>query len=111
MVLLVVIAIIAVLAAILFPVFAGAREKARQTACLSNAKQQGLAFVMYLGDYDETYPLGFGREGGTGAWLWNRYHAVPHDWRIGVPVGSPLQQAYRVHWSNALIVYLTREGV
>ena len=44
--LLVVIAIIALLAAILFPVFAGAREKARQTACLNNNKQQGLAFVM-----------------------------------------------------------------
>ena len=44
--LLVVIAIIALLAAILFPVFAGAREKARQTACLNNNKQLGLAFVI-----------------------------------------------------------------
>ncbi len=109
--LLVVIAIIAVLAATLFPVFAGAREKARQTTCLNNVKQQGLAFVMYLGDYDETYPLGFGREGGTGAWLWNRYHAVPHDWRSSVPVRSPLHQAYQVHWSNAVMVYLKSDGV
>jgi prepilin-type N-terminal cleavage/methylation domain-containing protein/prepilin-type processing-associated H-X9-DG protein len=51
--LLVVIAIIAILAAILFPVFARAREKARQTSCLSNAKQIGLATMMYTGDYDE----------------------------------------------------------
>lgn len=50
--LLVVIAIIAILAAILFPVFARAREKARQTACLSNTKQIGLAFGMYVTDYD-----------------------------------------------------------
>jgi len=54
--LLVVIAIIAILAAILFPVFAQAREKARQTSCLSNLKQIGLAFKMYVQDYDERYP-------------------------------------------------------
>ena len=51
--LLVVIAIIAILAAILFPVFAQAREKARQTTCTSNVKNYGLAFLMYLQDYDE----------------------------------------------------------
>jgi prepilin-type N-terminal cleavage/methylation domain-containing protein/prepilin-type processing-associated H-X9-DG protein len=54
--LLVVIAIIAILAAILFPVFAQAREKARQVACMSNEKQIGTAVLMYLQDYDETYP-------------------------------------------------------
>jgi prepilin-type N-terminal cleavage/methylation domain-containing protein/prepilin-type processing-associated H-X9-DG protein len=55
--LLVVIAIIAILAAILFPVFAQAREKARQTSCLSNQKQLGLRTMMYVQDYDETYPM------------------------------------------------------
>jgi prepilin-type N-terminal cleavage/methylation domain-containing protein len=54
--LLVVIAIIAILAAILFPVFAQAREKARQTSCLSNHKQYALATLMYVQDYDETFP-------------------------------------------------------
>src|ERR1051326_4334266 len=54
--LLVVIAIIAILAAILFPVFAQAREKARQTSCLSNHKQYALATLMYIQDYDETFP-------------------------------------------------------
>lgn len=54
--LLVVIAIIAILAAILFPVFAQAREKARQAACLSNLKQIGIATMMYVQDYDETFP-------------------------------------------------------
>jgi prepilin-type N-terminal cleavage/methylation domain-containing protein/prepilin-type processing-associated H-X9-DG protein len=55
--LLVVIAIIAILAAILFPVFAKAREKARQSSCLSNTKQIGVAFLAYLNDYDECFPL------------------------------------------------------
>ncbi len=55
--LLVVIAIIAILAAILFPVFSRARAKARQTACLSNVKQIGLALEMYCQDYDEAYPV------------------------------------------------------
>lgn len=54
--LLVVIAIIAILAAILFPVFAQAREKARQAACSSNLKQIGMAFAMYVQDYDERLP-------------------------------------------------------
>ena len=54
--LLVVIAIIAILAAILFPVFAQAREKARQSGCQSNLKQIGLAFKMYVQDYDERWP-------------------------------------------------------
>jgi len=54
--LLVVIAIIAILAALLFPVFAQARERARMSACLSNTRQLGTALMMYVQDYDETYP-------------------------------------------------------
>ncbi|HLK61569.1 MAG TPA: prepilin-type N-terminal cleavage/methylation domain-containing protein, partial [Chthonomonadaceae bacterium] len=54
--LLVVIAIIAILAAILFPVFAQARAKARQASDMSNLKQMDLAVMMYVQDYDETYP-------------------------------------------------------
>src|SRR5688500_16542672 len=52
---LVVIAIITLLAAILFPVFATAREKARSASCQSNLKQLGAAFAMYVGDWDR-YP-------------------------------------------------------
>jgi prepilin-type processing-associated H-X9-DG protein len=53
---LVVIAIIAILAAILFPVFAQAREKARTTACLSNLKQIGIGVMQYTTDNDEAFP-------------------------------------------------------
>jgi len=48
--LLVVIAIVAMLAAILFPVFVQARDKARATSCLSNQKQIGLSYMMYMQD-------------------------------------------------------------
>ncbi len=51
--LLVVLAIISILAAILFPVFAQARVKARQTTSLSNLRQLGVALAMYRSDYDE----------------------------------------------------------
>ncbi len=54
--LLVVVAVIAVLAALLFPVFARAREKARQTVCLSNEKQLALGVLMYANDFDEFLP-------------------------------------------------------
>src|SRR5437588_6756578 len=57
--LLVVIAIIAILAAILFPVFAQARESARKATCLSNMKQTGLAFHMYVQDYDDVNPRAY----------------------------------------------------
>lgn len=50
--LLVVIAIIAVLVAILLPVLRQAREKARQSVCMNNMKQLGLAILMYADDYD-----------------------------------------------------------
>ena len=50
--LLVVIGIIALLAAILFPVFAKAREKARQTKCLNNCRQIAVANQMYVQDND-----------------------------------------------------------
>lgn len=51
--LLIVIAIIALLAAILFPVFARARENARRASCASNLKQIGLGIMQYAQDYDE----------------------------------------------------------
>jgi prepilin-type N-terminal cleavage/methylation domain-containing protein/prepilin-type processing-associated H-X9-DG protein len=55
--LLVVIAIIAILAAILFPVFAQARDKARSATCLSNLRQVGMAYRMYMTDYDDRVPV------------------------------------------------------
>jgi len=45
-----------IMAAILFPVFARAREAARMSACQSNVKQLGMSVRMYMSDYDDKYP-------------------------------------------------------
>jgi len=74
--LLVVIAIIAILAAILLPVFARARENARKSTCQNNLKQIGLAFRQYSQDYDEILPRGSGYVASAtvaatqGEWWW-----------------------------------------
>lgn len=54
--LLVVIAIIMILAGMLLPVFSSARARGRQTSCMSNLRQCGMAFKMYFTDNEERFP-------------------------------------------------------
>lgn len=83
--LLVVIAIIAILSALLLPAVKRAREAAKQARCLSNLRQLGFAWQMYLQDF-ETFPpnttiLGSvfgGKTGSDGQWGGN----LPADQRI-----------------------------
>ncbi|MBM3458828.1 MAG: DUF1559 domain-containing protein [Armatimonadetes bacterium] len=66
--LLVVVAIVAILAGLLLPVFLQVRERARQSFCVTNEKQIGLACQLYAQDYDDTL---VGSEGGEEPeWYW-----------------------------------------
>jgi prepilin-type N-terminal cleavage/methylation domain-containing protein len=55
--LLVVIAIIAILAAMILPALAKAKEKAKQTYCINNEHQMAICFQLYTSDYNENYPV------------------------------------------------------
>lgn len=55
--LLVVVAIIVILIAILMPSLGKARKQARQTQCLSNIRQVGMAVTMYTYDYGDYFPM------------------------------------------------------
>jgi prepilin-type N-terminal cleavage/methylation domain-containing protein len=68
--LLVVIAIIAILAALLLPALAKAKEQAKIAQCLSNIRQVGMASVLYLGDFNDRYPPKTTRNGGVTQTSW-----------------------------------------
>ena len=66
--LLVVIAIIAILAAMLLPALARAKEKGKRVKCVSNLRQVGIALRMYGDDNQEKLP---NQPAGGGGWLWD----------------------------------------
>jgi type II secretory pathway pseudopilin PulG len=87
--LIVVTAVTAVLAAILFPVFAKAREKARQTSCLSNEKQLMVALEMYSLDYDEKFTLA--------PWCDNIYPYTKNREILRCPAAPRLEYGYALN--------------
>jgi prepilin-type N-terminal cleavage/methylation domain-containing protein/prepilin-type processing-associated H-X9-DG protein len=83
--LLVVIAIIAVLAAMLLPALANAREKARLTRCTANVKQLTLGHLQYMDDFDEfTCPSYWPGAPNTykASWMWRLMDYVGEEPRL-----------------------------
>ena len=92
--LLVVVAIIAILASLLLPALAGAKNRTNRIKCLSNNKQIGIAFQVYTADNDEVFPVhyGWGAHGGTLGVVDNHHGGtVPIDERpLNAYVGDSL---------------------
>lgn len=74
--LLVVVAIIAILAAILFPVFVQAKEAGKRTSCLSNIRQIGLAWTLYNIDADGTLMRYRTEAPGKVHYFWGSYDGI-----------------------------------
>jgi len=90
--LLVVVSIIAILAAILFPVFAQAKAAAKSAACLSNTKQMGLAVQLYLGDNDDR--------------MFFRSSTRATSTRAGIAIPATDPNVNAMKWWNQLQVYV-----
>jgi len=113
--LLVVIAIIAILAAILFPVFAQAREQARKISCLSNTKQLSLSVLMYVQDYDETFPLSEASDpsakppspdfqSNSASWL-NMCQPYIKSWQLAICPDADFKHADPVNYLDPFLSY------
>ena len=82
--LLVVIAIIAILAAMLLPALAKAKEESKRTQCRSNLHQLGVATLMYAQDNRDYLPDLNDEAGTNGVWFWDMNRVVASNLLVNV---------------------------
>lgn len=85
--LLTVIAIIAILASLLFPVFARAKAQAKKTQCISNLRQIGDSISMYMSDYDGIFPHALDASDKYDSQIWSQFP----DYQAQIPTMPFLQ--------------------
>jgi type II secretory pathway pseudopilin PulG len=95
-----VIAIIAILAAILFPVFAQAKEAAKDTAALNNAKQSGLANIMYSTDFDDAFVLTARADANTWDVWQGMIQPYTKNWDVEQHPKLPKPSGPRFYWQR-----------
>lgn len=93
--LLVVILIILILAGILFPVFAGVKNRAHQTKCATHMRQIGMAISMYAADHDDLPP-----QGGYDSKVAPTF-PIPTAQQNPPPPATPT--SWRIDWEDILI--------
>lgn len=94
--LLVVIAIIAILAALLLPALARAKDSAKQTQCLSNTKQLQLCYMMYVGDNNDYLPPNE-TPAQSNAWILGNAQTDGTDANIEAGLLFPYNKSYMIY--------------
>ena len=113
--LLVVIAIIAILAGLLLPALAAAREKARRSACLNNLNQMSKGLESYCGDYGQYFPCsapwggwrngGAMDEAGTGIYAYGSLDDGVYKDRKGNQILTGTKHAWGTTGGGVLKIY------
>lgn len=111
--LLVVVAILAILAGILFPVFSRARENARRASCISNLKQICNAMQMYVQDNDQIYPPVLTEDDGSNGWSWELHKIAKSEAIFQCPSeNSDESEGYFTdYWMNSKLLGLRESEV